>query len=153
MSTPPLHPVRPPPEPSAPAAPAPPPARPTARPSRTGDLLYLSATLLATLWALVLLFVVYPRQPIDAGYTAEDVPVVSPEGNVVAVKRWQRDEAVKSLGYLAPSDDQERLFYDLRATTEGQVKRDKLFWFLAAAAFPGVGLLLLRGWLLWSRRG
>jgi hypothetical protein len=157
----PLHPVQPKPEPRA-AAGAPGATgvqagsgapRRTPRPALpVGTLLYLSATLLSTLWAMVVLFVVYPRQPIDAGYTDDDAPVVSPEGNVVTVKQWRVEEAIKSGGYLAPSDEQVRLFEEQRQKTTRDVKRDKLFWFLAAAAFPGVGLVLLRGWFLWWRR-
>jgi len=161
MSDSPLHPVQPKPEPHAAAgasrgtggeAGVAPPSRPPRLALPAGSLLYLSATLLSTLWAVVVLFVVYPRQPIDAGYTDDDAPVVSPEGNVVTVKRWQVEEAVKSGGYLAPSDEQVRLFQEQRQKTTRNVKRDKLFWFLAAAVFPGVGLVVLRGWFLWWRR-
>ena len=158
MSTPPPHPAPPPelhpaqPAPAAHPARSPPPEPAAPRIGRAGNLLYVSASLLASAWAMVLLFVVYPRQPIDAGYTDDDVPVVSPEGNVTAVKRWQVEEAVKSRGYLSPSEEQVRLFDEQRAKTTRDVRRDKLIWFMVAAAFPGAGLLLLRVWFLWKSR-
>jgi len=131
-------------------------AEPVARAPRigpAGNLLYVSATMLASLWAVVLLFVVYPRQPLDTGYADDDVPVVSPEGNVVTVKHWQVEEAIRAQGYMAPSDEQVRLFAERRAETIRDVKRDKLIWFMVAAAFPGAGLLVLRLWFLWKGRG
>lgn len=118
-----------------------------------GDALYLSAMLLSTLWAAVLLFVVYPQSPVDAGYAADDVPVMSVQGNVVTVKRAALEEALASGRYLAPSREQVEYFEASRAATLRDVKRDKLFWFLAAAAFPGLGLLLLRVWYRAQRRG
>jgi hypothetical protein len=152
-----LHPVHPAPAPTthaaqSHAAQALPPGPAAPRIGRAGNLLYVSATLLASAWAMVLLFVVYPRQPVDAGYTDDDAPVVSPEGNVTTVKRWQVEEAVKSHGYLSPSEEQVRLFDEQRAQTLRDVRRDKLIWFLVAAAFPGAGLLLLRVWFLWKSR-
>ncbi len=112
----------------------------------TGDLLYLSATLLAGLWAAVLLFVVYPRDPVDAGYAPDDVPVMSLQGNVVTVKRAALQEALESGRYLPASREQVDYFEAQRAATLAAVRRDKLFWYAAAAAFPGAGLLLFRVW-------
>lgn len=127
-------------------------ARPPA-PPRLGlrDLLWVSASLLSVLWAAVLLLVVYPRSPVDAGYTDDDVPVMSLQGNVVTVKRWELEAALKSGRYLEASDEQRRYFEERRATTQRDVERDKLFWFLASAAAPGLGLLLFRRW--WAGQG
>ncbi len=126
------------------------PGRPRPPPHRaalsTGDALFLSAALLSALWAGVLLFVVYPQSPVDAGYAADDVPVVSLQGNVVTVKRAGYEEAIASHRYLAPSREQVDYFEANRAATLSAVKRDKLFWYLAAAALPGFGLLLFRLW-------
>jgi hypothetical protein len=119
----------------------------------TGELLFLSATLLSTLWAAVLLFVVYPQSPVDAGFSDDDVPVMSLQGNVVTVKRAEREEALASHRYLPPSREQVDWFEAQRAATLTAVKRDKLFWFVAAAAFPGVGLFLFRLWYRSQRRG
>ena len=112
----------------------------------TGELLYLSAVLLSTLWAAVLLFVVYPQSPVDAGFKDDDVPVMSLQGNVVTVKKAELAEALASHRYLPASREQVDYFDAQRAATLTAVKRDKLFWFVAAAAFPGVGLLLFRVW-------
>jgi len=119
----------------------------------TGELLYLSAVLLSTLWAAVLLFVVYPQSEVNAGFTDDDVPVMSLQGNVVTVKRAELEEALASHRYLAASQEQVDYFDAQRAATLAAVKRDKLFWFVAAAAFPGAGLLLLRIWFRAQRRG
>jgi hypothetical protein len=119
----------------------------------TGDLLYVSAMLLSSLWAAVLLFVVYPQSPVDAGFTDDDVPVMSLQGNVVTVKRAALAEALESHRYLPASREQVEFFDAQRAATLTAVKRDKLFWFVAAAALPGAGLLLLRLWIRAQRRG
>lgn len=118
-----------------------------------GDALYLSATLLATLWAAVLLFVVYPQSPVDDGYDHDDVPVMSMDGNVVTVKRAKLEEALASHDYVAASREQVDFFMERRAATQRDLKRDKLFWFVAAAGAPGVGLLLFRIWWRARRRG
>lgn len=118
----------------------------------TGDLLYLSATLLAALWAAVLLFVVYPSDPVDPGYAPDDVPVMSLQGNVVTVKRARLAEALESGRYLPASREQVDYFEARRAATLEAVERDKLFWYAAAAAFPGAALLLFRAWYRSQRR-
>lgn len=120
------------------------PARPRQPPLSTGDALFLSATLLSTLWAVVLLFVVYPQAPVDAGYADDDVPVMSLEGNVVTVKRAGLEEALASRRYVPASAEQVAYFEERRAATLAGVKRDKLFWYLAAAASPALALLLFR---------
>ena len=117
-----------------------------------GDALYLSATFLSTIWALVLLFVVYPQSPVDAGYADDDVPVMSLQGSVVTVKRAALAEALASHQYLQASREQVEYFEERRNATVRDVKRDKLFWFVAAAAFPGLGLLLFRIWYSALRR-
>jgi hypothetical protein len=130
-----------------------PPHPPRHRPGvATGDLLYLSAVLLSTLWAAVLLFVVYPQSPVSTGFDDDDVPVMSLQGNVVTVKRAALEEALASGRYLEASREQVDYFEAQRAATLAAVKRDKLFWFAAAAAFPGAGLLLLRVWFRLQRR-
>ncbi len=116
----------------------------------TGDLLYLSAMLLSSLWAAVLLFVVYPESPVDAGFAPDDVPVMSLQGNVVTVKRAQLEEALAAGRYLPASREQVDCFEAQRRATLVAVKRDKLVGFAAAAAFPGVALLLFRVW--WRAR-
>jgi hypothetical protein len=118
----------------------------------TGELLYLSAVLLSTLWAAVLLFTVYPQSPVDAGYADDDVPVMSLQGNVVTVKRAELEEALASRRYVPASPEQVDYFEARRAATVKAVKRDKLFWYVAAAAFPGVALFLLRVWYRAQRR-
>ncbi len=131
-------------------------ATPEAGPRRglaAGDALYLSAMLLATLWAVVLLFVVYPQSPVDDGYDHDDVPVMSLEGNVVTVKRAQLEEALASNRYVAASREQVDYFMERRAATQDNLKQDKLFWFLATAGAPGIGLLLFRLWWQTRRRG
>ena len=109
--------------------------------------------LLATLWAVVLLFVVYPQSPVDDGYDHDDVPVMSLEGNVVTVKRAQLEEALASNRYVAASREQVDYFMERRAATQDNLKQDKLFWFLATAGAPGIGLLLFRLWWQARRRG
>jgi len=118
-----------------------------------GELLYLTALLLSVLWAVVLLFVVYPSQPLDTGYADDDVPVVSPDGSLTTVKRGQVEEALRSRGYMAPSAEQLRYWAERRAETIQAVRRDKQTWFLAGAIFPAAALLLFRAWWLWGRRG
>jgi hypothetical protein len=118
----------------------------------TGDLLYLSAVLLSTLWAAVLLFVVYPASPVDAGYDEEDVPVMSLQGNVVTVKRGALEAGLASGRYLRASQEQVDYFEAQRAATLKAARRDKLFWFAAMAAFPGLALLLFRIWYRTQRR-
>ena len=118
----------------------------------TGDLLYLSATFLSVLWAAVLLFAVYPNDPVDAGYAPDDVPVMSLQGNVVTVKQARLEEALASGRYVRASPEQVDYFEARRAATVKAVKRDKLFWYAAAAAFPGVALFLFRLWYRTQRR-
>jgi hypothetical protein len=125
---------------------------PTVSIGAAGELLYLSAMLLAVLWAVVLLFVVYPSQPLDTGYTDEDVPVVSPEGNLVTVKKDKVAQVLGTRGFMAPSGEQLRLWSDRRAATVEAVRRDKQVWFLLGAVFPGAALLLLRAWWFWLRK-
>jgi hypothetical protein len=120
---------------------------------KAGDLLYLSAMTLATLWAVVLLFVVYPQSPVNAGFADDDVPVMSLQGNVVTVKRARLEEALASGQYLHASREQVEYFEERRAATRRDVKRDKLFWFMAAATAPGLGLLLFRLWYRAQRKG
>lgn len=141
------------PDPAPPPAPAAAPAAPRAR-LTAGDLLYASAMLLSTLWAVVLLFVVYPQEPADAAAAAgaEDVPVMSLQGHVVTVKRAALKEALDSGRYLPASQEQVDLFEAQRAATLKAVRRDRLLWFSASAAFPGVGLLLFRLWWRARRR-
>jgi hypothetical protein len=72
---------------------------------------------------------------------------------VVTVKRAALEEALQSKRYFAASDEQRRYFEERRDATLRDVKRDKLFWYLAAAAFPGAGLLLFRIAEAMRRRG
>jgi len=152
------HPPHPPPPPHPRRRPAEPhPAHPPHPPVHragiaTGELLYLSAVLLSTLWAAVLLFVVYPASPVNAGYDDDDVPVMSLQGNVVTVKRGAAEEAIAAGRYLRASQEQVDYFNARRAATLKAVKRDKLFWYAAAAAFPGVALFLFRVWYRTQRR-
>lgn len=149
--TPPPRPPHPPPTPhAAPPAPHPPVHRAAVA---TSELLYLSAVLLSTLWAAVLLFVVYPASPVDAGYDPDDVPVMSLQGNVVTVKRGDLEEALASGRYLRASKEQVDYFEAQRAATLKAVRRDKLFWYAAAAAFPGVALFLFHSWYRTQRKG
>jgi hypothetical protein len=141
--------------PGGPAPGAHPPAHPPPRRSAVsaGDVLFLSAALLSSLWAAVLLFVVYPQAPVDAGYAEDDVPVMSLQGNVITVKRAALAEALAAHQVLPASREQVEYFEERRAATLRDVRRDKLFWFVAAAAFPGVALLFFRGWARTQRRG
>jgi hypothetical protein len=118
---------------------------------RIGELLYLSAMQLSVLWALLLLFVIYPRQELDAGASDDDVPVVSLEGNVTTVKKGEVAEALRSGRVLAPSADQVRYFTERRAAALESARQAKLFWFLGAALLPGLALLLFRAWWQWGR--
>jgi hypothetical protein len=131
-----------------------PPARRPALPrlGTAGELLYLSAMLLAVLWAAVLLFVVYPSPRPAAAPADEEVPVVSPEGALVTVPRARLAEALRSGRFLPPSEEQSRLFAQRRAELAEDARRARQLWYLAAALFPGLALLLLRAWWLWWRR-
>lgn len=139
--------------PAAPPTPGAAAAPPRAGPS-AGDLLYASALLLSTLWAVVLLFVVYPQPAADgaAASGADDVPVMSLQGHVVTVKRAALQEALDSGRYLPASKEQVDLFEAQRAATRRAMQRDRLLWFTASAAFPGGALLLFRLWWRARRR-
>jgi hypothetical protein len=131
----------------------PPASRPAlSRLGTAGELLYLSAMLLAVLWAAVLLFVVYPSPRPAVEPADEEVPVVSPEGTLVTVKQGKVGEALRSGRFLPPSEEQRRLFTQRRAELAEDARRERQLWYLAGALFPGLALLLLRAWWLWWRR-
>lgn len=123
------------------------------RAAAAGELLFLSAVLLSTLWAAVLLFVVYPASPAAPVPADDEVPVMSLQGSVVTVKRAALEEALASGRYLAASQEQVDYFNAQRAARLEAVERDRLFWYAAAAAFPGAALLLFRVWYRTRRRG
>ena len=131
-----------------------PPAAPPRALLSAGDLLYASALLLSTLWAAVLLLVVYPQAPPDAAAAAraDEVPVMSLQGHVVTVRRAALQEALDSGRYLPASKEQVDLFEAQRAAALRAVRRDRLIWFTASAAFPGAALLLFRLWWRARRR-